>query len=152
MGDRTWTGIEFSGKITREVAEGLLAQLKDQGCQCDGGPAGEITVEHLREAHNQFYDEECNYATMEGVEEYCKEHGIRYQKIWSSGGGFGEGMEIFTGHDTIQSGTIEGETAVTLSQIKKLGVGFLGFLESFEDWEKHNPPLEITEATEGVTS
>lgn len=75
MGDRTWTGITFSGKVNKEIAEGLVECLIAQGCQDqDGGR--DLTLDDLRKPHEQFSDDECNYATMEGVESHCEEHGI----------------------------------------------------------------------------
>jgi hypothetical protein len=115
----------------------------DQCCQCDEGPEGDLSIEHLKVPYNQFYDDDCNYATMEGVEAVCNEHGIAYHKSWSSGGGYGEGEEIFTGTETHQIGTIDGEPAMTLRQIKELGTGFLAYLDMF-DWSKY-PPVEIVE-------
>lgn len=141
MGDRTYTSISFSGRISYALAEELVQELEGQACSCDEGPEGELTVEHLKVPHHQFYDTECNYAQMEGVENFCREHGIAYEKTWEAGGDYGPGTMIFTGTEEIQCGTIEGEPALTLSQIKELGTGFLAYFDSL-DFSKY-PPLEI---------
>jgi hypothetical protein len=99
----------------------------------------------LLEPHALFYDSECNYATMEGVEAVCDAHGITYHKSWSSGSDYGEGEEIFTGTETHQIGTIDGEPAMTLRQIEELGTGFLTHFNMFLEFEKNCPPLEIIE-------
>lgn len=153
MGDRTWTGIQFSGAMTRAVAEELAEELRGQGCQCDEGPEGDLSVEHLLRPHQQFYDDDCNYAHMEGVENHCREHGIAYLKQWSPGGDYGEGMQLFNGREGLGVGTIEGEPALTISQIKELGIGMLGYIDAFLKFEEHFPPVTIIEpeTTEGET-
>jgi hypothetical protein len=140
MGDRTWTSIRFSGKITQAVAEELIEQLNAQGCSCDEGPEGKLTIEHLK-LDQYFYDGECDYGQMEGVEDLCHEHGIAYLKTWEPGGGYGPGNKLFTGTEDIECGTIDGEPALTLREIKQHGTGFMAFLDSL-DFTKY-PPLEI---------
>lgn len=142
MGDRTWTSIRFSGRITTAVAAELAEALRNQGCQCDEGPKGQISVEHLK-LDQYFYDEECNYGNMDDIEGLCDEHGIAYFKSWEPGGGYGPGVKLFTGTEEVECGTIDGEPALTIRQIKELGTGFLAFLDSF-DFSKY-PPLEIVE-------
>lgn len=152
MGDRTWTGIQFSGAITREVAEGLIEQLEAQGCDCDLGPQGDLTIEHLRAPHNPFTDYECNYATMEGVETYCREHHISYFKEWSAGGGYGSGMEIYCAvvDTSWEVQDVEGEPVISLRDLisaHKEGKieETINYLKGFTDFEKNYPPLEIVE-------
>jgi hypothetical protein len=150
MGDRTWTSITFSGIISREVADELVEQLKDQGCYVDVGPEGDLSIEHLRMPHAQFYDEECNYAQMEGVEAYCQEHHITYFKSWSAVGDYGPGMEIYhaIADQIVQCANVDGEPVIELKQlIKAHSEGriedMIGYLKSFSDFEKNNPPLVI---------
>jgi hypothetical protein len=140
MGDRTYTDIQFSGRITREVAEGLVEQLTEQGCDANDGPEGDITVEHLKIPGNVFWDDECNYANMEGVEAYCDEHHIFYKKTWSAGSEYGPGIEIFDGGKPRSIGALEGEPVMTFAQIKELGVELYGYMQS---WDFDYPPLEI---------
>lgn len=139
MGDRTYTSIRFSGKITRAVAKELIAELEGQSCRRnDHDGTAELDVEMLTDC--SFYDSECNYAIMEGVEAVCAEHNISYRKQWEPGGDYGPGIELFDGTHARQIGTLEGEPVVTLSQIKELGIGVMGYLQSFAD---DLPPLQI---------
>jgi hypothetical protein len=149
MGDRTYVSIRFSGQITAEQADELIQELDGQGCRCDDPDTGKL--EPIQLTTSMFYDSECNYATMDGVEDFCREHSIAYCKTWEAGGDYGPGMEIFNGTNVISVGTIGGEPALSLSEIKRHGIGMLGFLESFENFDKHFPPVTIIEpeTTEG---
>lgn len=138
MGDRTYTTIKFSGEISYAQAEELIQELEGQGCRCDDPDTGELTVDQL--ADSTFYDSECNYAQMEGVENYCREQGIKYLKTWEPGGGYGSGIMLFNGTTDVECGTVDGEPALTLGQIKKLGIGMIGFLKSFDGFDE---PLKI---------
>jgi hypothetical protein len=141
MGDRTYTSIRFGGKITATQADELIQELEGQGCRCDDPDTGKLETSQL--TASSFYDSECNYGQMEGVEDYCREHGIAYEKCWEAGGDYGPGIMIFTGTEEHESGTLDGEVVVTRSQFLKLGTGILEFFDRF-DFSKH-PPLVIVE-------
>lgn len=157
MGDRTWTGIQFSGIITEDVGHELLGLLDDQCEGCQDGPelvAGhaevKFTLDHLRVPHNQFYDGECNYGTMEAIEAFCQEHNISYFKTWQAGGEYGPGMEIYHAivDQTVQCPDIDGEPVIGLKElIDAYDEGKIDdkikFLRSFKDWEANFPPIEI---------
>lgn len=160
MGDRTWTGIQFSGIVTREVAEELLDLLDMQCCGCHAGPElgrghadNKFQIEHLAEPHNQFYDDECNYATMEDIESFCREHHVSYFKSWQAGGDYGPGMEIYHAivDQAVQCSDIDGEPVIGLDElIKAYDKGEIDdkikFLRSFKDWEANFPPIVIQDA------
>jgi hypothetical protein len=157
MGDRTWTGIKFSGTINSDVAEGLLAGLNDECNDCSSNidmskGVDHFTLEHLRDPHNQFSDDECNYATMEYIEAYCRDHHISYFKTWCAGGDYSSGMEIYNAivDQTWQIADVDGEPAVGLRELIKAHAegkieDTIGFYQGFLDWEKNYPPLEIVE-------
>jgi len=130
MGDRTWTSISFSGIVSPKVAQELVEELVGQGCQCDDGPEGDLSIEHLK-LDTVFYDEECNYATMEGVEEFCRENHISYCKTWASGGGYGEGAELYNAvvNQTVSVPTTDGEAAIGVSEL----TGFMSTGKTLED-------------------
>lgn len=150
MGDRTWTGISFSGHITEAQAQELVEELKGQGCMCDG--EGEISIEHLR-LDTCFYDEECNYANMHGVEDWCRDNHVGYLKTWAPGGGYGEGAELYIAVPgvTISVPQCEGEAALTVSKLREFqGQGaslddVIRYVDQVENYRKHYPPLEIVE-------
>jgi hypothetical protein len=145
MGDRTWTSIQFSGVIDREKVPLLIEAIEAEAMQCDNGPEGAIADAHLI---HMFYDEECNYATLESVEAVCKQIGISYLKSWEPGGGYVPGMEIYNAvvDQTFSVGSLEGEPVVTLADLKKRPVEeTIAYLESFANFEKNYPPLEIRE-------
>lgn len=153
MGDRTWTGIQFSGVVTRRVAEILVEELSDQCTNSSAGSAeGEFTIGHLKEPHNQFTDDECNYGEMEEIEALCHEHGISYLKIWASGGGYEAGQKIYNAVTGTSFECPGGDDfCISLSELQRsLSNGntledVIGFLRSFKDFEKNYPPLEIVE-------
>jgi hypothetical protein len=140
MGDRTHTSIRFSGRIPRSLAEELLQELEGQACLSNATDSGTLKLEDLTDS---FYDSECNYGQMEGVEDFCREHDIAYEKTWEAGGGYGPGVMIYTGSEELECGTIEGEPALTLAAIKKHGTGFMAFFDSL-DFDKY-PPVEIVD-------
>jgi hypothetical protein len=153
MGDRVWTAIQFSGVITREVADALVEELNGQCNDASHGPEGrDFTIEHLKVPHNQFTDDECNYGTMEGIEALCQEHGISYLKIWADGGGFEAGQEIY---NAVTGVIIEcpgrDDYCLSLTELEKsLERGntledVVGFLRGFKDFAKNYPALEIVE-------
>lgn len=155
MGDRTWTGISFSGHITHAVAEGLLEELRAQHCFCDDGPdeaAHELCLEQLT-LDTCFYDAECNYAQMEGVESYCRDNQITFLKTWSAGGSYGEGAELYIAVPgvTIEVPTADGEPALWSAKLKEFrdqGATLddvLRYLDQLDNFRKYNPPLEIVE-------
>lgn len=144
MGDRTYTAIRFSGKITAEQAEELILELAGQGCQCDDGPEGDLTIEHLK-LDQYFYDNECNYGQMEGVEDYCREQGIPYCKTWDAGGDYGPGMKVFTGSEEHECGTLDGDPVVTREMIIELGTGVLEYFDRFDFSSPRYPPIEIVD-------
>ena len=144
MGDRVYTSIRFSGRITTAQAEGLIEEIKGQCCQADEGPSGDLTIEHLK-LDTCFYDEQCNYAEMEGIEAYCQEHKIAYRKQWSEGGGFAAGMTVFTGDEVHECSTIDGEPAVTRAMLKQLGTGILEFFDRFDFSAPRYPPVTIVD-------
>lgn len=154
MGDRTWTGISFSGHIAKAQAEGLLEELKGQRCFCDDGPGEihELCLEQLT-LDTCFYDEECNYATMEGVESFCRDNQITYLKTWAAGGGYGEGAELYIAVPgvTIEVPTADSEAALGTAKLKEFrdqGATLddvLRYLDQVDNFRKHHPPLEIVE-------
>jgi hypothetical protein len=153
MGDRTWTGISFSGKMNHEHATGLVKELLDQHCRCDDGEGepGEITVAHLV-LDTCFYDEECNYAQMEGVETFCREHGVSYLKTWSSGGGYGAGYSLYNAvvDQTFEvPGDDEPALGLTeLTQFAKEGKTLqdvIAYLEAISNFRAHYPLLELVQ-------
>lgn len=152
MGDRTWTGISFSGHITRAQADELALELEGQGCRCDDGDDGDITYKHLM-LDTCFCDEDCNYATMEGVEEWCKENHVTYLKTWSAGGGYGEGATLYIGvpGTQIDVPTSDGEAALTASNLKDFdekGASIkdvLHYLDLIENYRTHYPALVVQE-------
>lgn len=152
MGDRTWTGIQFSGVITREVAEGLLEKLRSQYCHCDDGPGevDELCLEQLT-LDTCFYDEECNYARMEGVEGFCHDNHITFLKTWAAGGGYGEGAELYIAVPgvTIEVSTTDGEAALETTKLKQFrdqGATLddvLRYLDQVDNFRTHYPPLVV---------
>jgi hypothetical protein len=155
MGDRAWTSIEFSGIVSREVADGLLQELDAQGCQSNATDSSALTIESFSDS---FYDEECNYGTMEGVEAYCHEHHISFLKHWADGGGYGSGFELYDAvvNDSVQLPANEGEVCMNLGELKgfaKKGKSLddiIGYMSRVEKFSEHYPPLEIQEqVTEG---
>lgn len=151
MGDRTWTGITFSGKLNREVAEGLVVELEGQHCQSESGR--EITIDDLLN-HNQLWDDECNYASMEGVEGYCREHGVSYLKVWAAGGDYEAGYEIYNAvvNQTFQvtGGDDPSLGASELREFMKQGKTLqdvVAYIEQFQQtvWEANYPAVEIVE-------
>ncbi len=152
MGDRTWTGITFSGKCNSEVAEELVQELLGQGCQAQAGPEGELTVEHLREAHNQFYDDQCNYASMDGVEAFCQDKGISFLKVWEAGGDYEGGFHLYNAVVN-QSFEVNGadEPALNVSELEKFAKQgktrheVIAYLKAIADFDKKYPALEIVE-------
>lgn len=152
MGDRTWTGIQFSGIISKDVAEGLLDELNAQcdDCSNDVPNVRKFSLEHLQVPHNQFTDDECNYATMEGVEDYCRECHISYRKTWNTGGDYSSGVEIYNAlvDQTWAINDVEGEPVIGVNDLVEAHAAgkiedMINYLKSFTDWEKNYPPLEI---------
>lgn len=149
MGDRTWTSISFSGVINRDVALQLVEELHAQGCSCDDGPAGDLTLQHLTIAEF-FYAEQCNYASMEGVEAVCQENGITYLKHWAAGGGYDAGYELYLAVAD-QSMQVAGgeEPAMGARDLRAcLERGntlqdVIDYLDKIENFREHFPPLEI---------
>lgn len=150
MGDRSWTAISFSGNITADQAEDLLFEIAAQGCKCDDGDDGGITVEHLK-LDTCFYDEECNYALMDGIESWCKENHVSYLKTWSPGGGYGEGAELYIAIPgaTIAMPQCEGEACLTAGNLKELrdkGATLddvIRYVDQVERFREHHPPLVV---------
>lgn len=141
MGDRTYTTIRFSGKITAAQAAELIQELEGQGCRCDDHDTGKLEPELL--STSQFYDSECNYGQMDGVENYCRDQEIPYCKTWEAGGSYGPGILIFTGSEEYACGTLDGEPVVTRSMLKGLGTGILEYFDRFDFSEQRYPPVEI---------
>ena len=147
MGDRTYAYIRFSGAANREVAEDLLVELANQGCLSneDDDPP---TLENLAET---FYDSECNYASMEGVELFCQLSGISYVKTWEPGGSYGAGIELYNAvvNQSFQVATSEGEPVLTLGELMKIVEegkdlnDVIEYLKTFVNSEDVYPPLKI---------
>lgn len=145
MGDRTFTAIRFAGVINEENVNDLLEAIEAHGMACDDGPeTSSIMTEHLV---YELYDSECNYADLSTIEEACQELGVSYCKRWDEGGGYGPGMEIYNAvvGVTLTCGTIEGEPAVTLSDLEQAGSpeDLIGYLKAFNDFEENYGTLEI---------
>lgn len=153
MGDRAWTGISFSGKMNRELADGLIQELKDQACRCDDGEGepSEIDASHLV-LDTCFYDEECNYAQTEGIEAFCRENGVSYLKTWSSGGGYGPGYLLYNAV-VDQSFEVPGddEPALGLTELTQLAKegktlqDVIAYLKAISDFRENYPPLELVD-------
>lgn len=152
MGDRVWTGVSFSGHATTEVAEGLISQLEGQGCHCDDGPEGDLSIEHLK-LDVVFYDDQCNYGTMEGVENYCREHNISYLKTWEAGGGYGSGLMLYNAvvGEALECATADGDPSLGLEDLKSYRekgktldevITYLGYFDKFRDGF---PVMEVSE-------
>jgi hypothetical protein len=152
MGDRTYATIRFSGVIDRDKVDDLVGWLEDQGCQPDNG--GEI-ADNL---NGWFYDTECNYGTMDGVETFCQEVGISYLKCHDSGDNYEAGVELYNAlvDKTFDCGTYDGEPMLPISDL--LEYRDEGTLDSMVDYlkslrvsefEKNYPPLEIREPADG---
>lgn len=147
MGDRTWAGISFAGIINEEDVDDLLEACEADGLCCDSGPETRTLVaEHLK---YELYNEEANYGQLETVQSYCQENGISYCMRWYEGGDYGPGMEIYNAvvGQTFTCGTIEGEPAVTLSDLEKAGSpeDLIGYLKAFNNFEENYGALEILE-------
>jgi hypothetical protein len=148
MGDRTWTSIRFSGELTTELADALVEELDAQGCRWDDNRGHNMapTRASLTEA-DYFYDEEANYGTMEEVTGWCEENHISYLLYWEAGGGYGPGYSLYNAVTgvTFGCGAIEGEPAVTLSDLNKVGSveDLSGYLKTFNDFEANYGPLVI---------
>jgi hypothetical protein len=141
MGDRAYTTIQFSGTISRELAEELVRELEGQACRCDDPDTDKLEIKLLMTS--SFYDSDCNYATMEGVENFCREHGVPYCKTWVAGDSYGPGMTVFTGSEAHDCGTLDDEPVVTRSQLLKLGTGILEYFDRFDFTPPRYPPLVI---------
>lgn len=151
MGDRVYTTILFAGVIDEENVEDLLEAVNADGLTCDDGPeltysAGSSTLvqEHLQ---YQLYNCECNYASLDETEAACHRLGVNYLKTWQEGGDFAPGMEIYNAITgvTLNCGLLDGEPAVTLSDLEKAGSpeDLIGFLKAFSNFEKNYGTLDI---------
>lgn len=146
MGDRTWTSIAFSGKLNAELAPTLVILLGQQACRSteDDSTPSLSTLDHT------WYDDECNYGQMDGVEGFCRAHGVSYLKSWNSGGGYGAGYLLYNAV-VDQSFEVPGddEPALGLSELTQLASegktlqDVVVYLQAISDFAKHYPPLEL---------
>lgn len=149
MGDRTWTHIQFSGKLNRELAPLLIKELNEQGCYSDYDSNSDVGE---RDLSSGFYDESCNYATMNGIESFCKEHGVSYLKKWDSGGSYGPGYQLY---NAIVDQTFEvpgdDEPCLGLNELAQFAKDgktlqdVVVYLQIIKDFDKHYPPLELVD-------
>ena len=145
MGDRTYTNIEFTGDISEEQAEELVAELEAQGC-APNNYSNEDLLEALK-AGDSFYDMECNYATMEGVEGWCFENQVGYLKTWEAGGDYGPGIELWKPgmKSSEQCASIEGSPATELNDlIKARDAGKIDeLIDDLKKFTTLGPPLRV---------
>lgn len=146
MGDRTWTGIRFSGMIRESQLPKLIDAMEaDQVVAWVGNGQEEPTRENIAE---QFSDDECNYAELDACEAIASELGLSYHKTWASGDDYPSGQKIYlavTGSE-FETTDSEGEPMICLTELKKLGyAGALAKLEMFTEPRLSEllPPLEI---------
>jgi len=146
MGDRTYTSILFAGVINEENVDELLDACNTDGVTCDDGPS---LLHGLQPDHLKYclYDLEANYGELRAIEATCKDLGVSYCKSWCEGGGYSSGMEIYNAvvGVTMQCGTIDGEPAVTLSDLEKAGSpeDLVGYLKAFNNFVDNYGELEI---------
>lgn len=144
MGDRTWTSIEFSGTISEEQGEELLALLKDQACVSnltDSTP----TLNDLKES-TSFYDDECNYATMEDIEAWCPDNNVGYLKSWEAGGDYGPGIEVWRPGMARREhcASIENSPVVTLADlVEAQAEGVAALITKLQLFDTCGPPLRV---------
>jgi hypothetical protein len=145
MGDRTYTTIEFTGDISEEQAAELVAELEGQGCS-PNNYGSEDLLEALK-AGDSFYDMECNYATMEGVESWCGENEVGYLKTWAAGGDYGPGIELWKPgmKSSEQCASLEGEPIATLDDlIKARDAGKVDdLINNLKRFTTLGPPLRV---------
>lgn len=150
MGDRTYTQIEFSGAISEEQGEELLAHLEAQGCAVNDPAAGDKMDLAALSAGASFYDSECNYAQMEEIEAWCGENNVSYLKNWEAGGDYGPGLQLFdaTTGETVECPALESAPAVPLSELitaRNDGTidTLIAGMQKFADFSTHFPPLKV---------
>jgi hypothetical protein len=143
MGDRTYTSIGFTGVISEEQAAELADLLRDQGCEAHNG--GHL-LDALKEGDG-FYDNECNYATMEDIESWCGENEVGYLKSWSAGGDYGPGLELWrpgmTGAE--QCPSVDDSPVATLTELTlahKDGA-VLDLIERLDRFTSLGPALKV---------
>jgi hypothetical protein len=147
MGDRTYTTITLSGVVNEEDVDELVEAVNADWLTCDDGP--ELNDNALMREHLEWmmYNPEANYGELEETQSACQRLGVSYLKVWAEGGGYGPGMEIYNAVTgvTVTCGAIEGEPALTLSDIKKIGdaEAAIGYLEAFNNFRENYGPFEI---------
>lgn len=150
MGDRTWTSIEFSGDISEEQAAELVELLRDQGCESNATDEPP-TLAGLKEHDNDsFYDNECNYATMEEIESWCTLNRVSYLKTWAAGGDYTAGLELYDYalKTSEQVAALDSSPAISLTALIALrDEGEIDKrierLNRFENFSTNYPPLKI---------
>lgn len=145
MGDRTYTAIEFTGDISEEQAAELVELLEIQGCESHQH-GSLLLLEALRDGDG-FWDSECNYATMEGVEGWCFENQVGYLKTWEAGGDYGPGIELWKPgmKSSEQCALIEGSPATELNElIKARDAGKIDeLIDDLKKFTTLGPPLRV---------
>lgn len=106
MGDRVYVTFAIRGRIeTVEALDAIcesivdygLGDLSDYSSMNDADDAKGAIFEALNAGEDSviFYDDQCNYADLSGLQETCKQHGVSYQFDWEAGCEFPAGSTGF---------------------------------------------------------
>jgi hypothetical protein len=131
MGDRAPTCIYIAGRLENTDQLSLLAKAAiDDGVGADWGNYFDSTrdvYQRILEAIEakttcSFYDEQCNYGTLERLQLICQQIGLAFTHMNDAGGGYGGGIESWMpGWDQVKRAeAIGNEAVVPRSMIRRV--------------------------------
>lgn len=133
MGDRTSVAIEIGGKLDRAlIGELIEAAASDWACpEWDGENLTEADViECATDGHAVYLvSNECNYAHLDALEDFCGRHALFFRKEWEAGGSYPCAGELVDAGGSVNYalGAIGESPAICVDDIRKLLVsGDLG--------------------------
>lgn len=159
MSDRTFTQIEFGGKISAALLSELVDLLCSNGLVSDGSDGSDGSDEPseglFHEARNNnksivFEDAECAGGTFEEIEVFCQRHGILFRRITDPHYNISGEIVALNANGLLLVASYDGATACLpfkeLENMAAKGMGLASVLgEYFYIFCETFPPIEIVD-------